>query len=107
MSPIRAAVFDAYGTLLDVHAAMARHIGRLPPDWERISAEWRAKQLEYTWVRTLTGPAHHRDFWTLTQEALAFVAARHVAPRAPCCWALRMQALLDFVHHAMPACLRL
>ncbi len=73
----RAAVFDAYGTLLDVHAAMARHADRLPPDWERISAEWRAKQLEYTWVRSLTVPAHHRDFWTLTQDALAFVAARH------------------------------
>ncbi len=74
---ISAVVFDAYGTLLDVHAAMARHADRLPPDWERISAEWRSKQLEYTWVRSLTGPAHHRDFWTLTQEALAFVAARH------------------------------
>ncbi len=73
----RVAVFDAYGTLLDVHAAMARHADRLPPDWERISAEWRAKQLEYTWVRSLTGPAHHRDFWTVTQDALAFVAARH------------------------------
>ncbi len=74
---IRAVVFDAYGTLLDVHAAMARHAARLPPDWEPISAEWRAKQLEYSWVRSLTGPAYHRDFWALTQEALAFVAARH------------------------------
>ena len=70
-------MFDAYGTLLDVHAAMARHAGLLPPDWERISAEWRAKQLEYTWVRTLTGPAHHRTFWQVTQDALVFVAARH------------------------------
>ena len=74
---IRAVVFDAYGTLLDIHAAMARHADRLPPDWERISAEWRAKQLEYTWVRSLTGPAHHRTFWQVTQDALAFVAARH------------------------------
>ena len=74
---IDAVVFDAYGTLLDVHAAMAAHADRLPPDWERISAEWRAKQLEYTWIRTLTGPGHHADFWTVTQDALAFVAARH------------------------------
>ena len=72
-----AVVFDAYGTLLDVHAAMAAHADRLPPDWERISAEWRSKQLEYTWVRTLTGPGHHADFWTVTRDALAFVAARH------------------------------
>ena len=75
--PVRACVFDAYGTLLDVHAAMAAHADKLPPDWERISQEWRQKQLEYTWVRSLTGPAHHRDFWHITQEALAFVAARH------------------------------
>lgn len=76
-APVDAVVFDAYGTLLDVHAAMAAHADRLPPDWERISAEWRSKQLEYTWVRTLTGPGHHADFWTVTRDALAFVAARH------------------------------
>ena len=75
--PIGAIVFDAYGTLLDVHGAMARHAERLPPDWQRISAEWRAKQLEYTWIRTLTGPAAHRDFWQVTQDSLAFVATRH------------------------------
>ena len=77
MAAIRAAVFDAYGTLLDVHAAMGRYAERLGPDWARMSADWRAKQIEYTWVRSLAGPAHHRDFWTLTQEALAFVAQRY------------------------------
>lgn len=74
---VKVLVFDAYGTLLDVHAAMAAHAEKLPPDWERISAEWRAKQMEYTWVRTLTGDGQHRDFWTLTREALAFVAERN------------------------------
>jgi len=74
---MRAVVFDAYGTLLDVHAAMARHAARLGPDWQRISAEWRTKQIEYTWVRSLAGARHHRDFWTLTKEALEFVARRH------------------------------
>ena len=77
MSRIRAVVFDAYGTLLDVHGAMQRHAERLPPDWERISAEWRTKQLEYSWIRTLTGPAHHADFWQVTQDSLHYVAARH------------------------------
>jgi 2-haloacid dehalogenase len=72
-----AAIFDAYGTLLDVHSAMARHAARLGPDWQRLSQEWRAKQLEYTWVRSLAGAVHHRDFARLTDEALAFVAARH------------------------------
>lgn len=77
MPLIRAAVFDAYGTLLDIHAAMARYADRLGPDWLRMSADWRAKQIEYTWVRSLAGAAHHRDFWTLTREALAHVAARY------------------------------
>ena len=70
-------VFDAYGTLLDVHSAMARHADRIGPEWPRVSADWRAKQLEYTWVRSLAGPTHHRDFSRLTDEAMAFVAARH------------------------------
>jgi len=74
---LEAVVFDSYGTLLDVHGAMARHAEKLPPDWERISTEWRQKQLEYTWVRSLTGPDQHRDFWQLTQDALDYVSARH------------------------------
>ena len=77
MPGIRAVVFDAYGTLLDVHAAMQRYADRLGSEWQRISADWRIKQIEYTWVRSLIGPSQHRDFWTLTQEALTFVAKRH------------------------------
>lgn len=77
MNKLEAVVFDAYGTLLDVHGAMQRHAAQLPPDWERISQEWRQKQLEYTWIRTLTGPTRHADFWQVTQDSLAFVAARH------------------------------
>ena len=72
-----AAIFDAYGTLLDAHAAMARHAARVGPQWQALSQEWRNKQLEYTWVRSLAGPAQHRDFARLTDEALGFVAARH------------------------------
>jgi 2-haloacid dehalogenase len=77
MAKIRAAIFDAYGTLLDVHSAMARHAARLGPDWQRLSADWRMKQLEYSWVRSLAGPAHHLDFAELTDLALEWVAARH------------------------------
>lgn len=68
--PVQAVVFDAYGTLLDVHAAMARHAHRLGDGWEATSAFWRQKQLEYAWVTTLTGPEHWRDFEALTREAL-------------------------------------
>jgi 2-haloacid dehalogenase len=77
MPRVTAVIFDAYGTLLDVHAAMARYAARLGSQWQAISADWRAKQIEYTWVRSLAGPEHHRDFWRLTQEALAWTAARH------------------------------
>jgi 2-haloacid dehalogenase len=72
-----AVVFDAYGTLLDVNGAMAAHAGRLGARWEALSGEWRVKQLEYTWVRSLTGAAHHEDFWLCTRDALDFVFARH------------------------------
>jgi 2-haloacid dehalogenase len=74
---LAAVVFDAYGTLLDVHAAVARHAARLGPIAEAFSAEWRAKQLEYTWTLTLTGPGHRKDFSTITRDALTFIAARH------------------------------
>jgi 2-haloacid dehalogenase len=77
MHRIRAVIFDAYGTLLDVHAAMARHADRLGPNWRQISADWRAKHLEYCWVRSIVGPVHHRNFWRLAQEALEVVAEAH------------------------------
>jgi 2-haloacid dehalogenase len=67
-------VFDAYGTLFDVHAAMARFRGQAGPDADRMSEIWRTKQLEYTWTLTLAG--HYADFWTLTERALDFSLAR-------------------------------
>ncbi len=72
-------VFDAYGTLFDVHAAVRRHAGRLGPDADRLSALWRQKQLEYSWTRALSG--HYRDFWALTENALDFALAK--TPSAP------------------------
>jgi 2-haloacid dehalogenase len=70
----RAFVFDAYGTLLDVHAAIGRHRTAAGPDAERFSEVWRCKQLEYTWTLTLAG--RYLDFWTLTERALDFAFAR-------------------------------
>lgn len=61
-------VFDAYGTLFDVHAAVRRHAGEIGPDGQMLSEIWRAKQLEYSWVRTLMGS--YQDFWQLTEQAL-------------------------------------
>lgn len=71
---VNAYVFDAYGTLFDVHAAIARHRAAAGADADRFSEIWRTKQLEYTWTLTLAG--HYVDFWTLTQRALDFAFAR-------------------------------
>ncbi len=67
-------VFDAYGTLFNVHAAIARFRGEAGPDADRMSEIWRTKQLEYTWTLTLAG--HYTDFWTLTERALDYSLAR-------------------------------
>ena len=67
-------VFDAYGTLFDVHAAIARHRGDAGPDADRMSEIWRTKQLEYSWTLTLAG--RYSDFWTLTGRALDYALAR-------------------------------
>ena len=70
----RVYVFDAYGTLFDVHAAIARHRAAAGPDAERFSEIWRTKQLEYSWTLTLAG--RYVDFWTLTERALDYAFAR-------------------------------
>lgn len=67
-------VFDAYGTLFDVHAAIARFGGQAGPDAGRMSEIWRTKQLEYSWTLTLAG--HYADFWVLTERALDHALAR-------------------------------
>ena len=70
----RAYVFDAYGTLFDVHAAIARYRAAAGPDAERFSELWRQKQLEYSWTLSLAG--QYLDFWTLTERALDYAFAR-------------------------------
>lgn len=67
-------IFDAYGTLFDVHAAVRRHSDRVGPDGQLLSEIWRAKQLEYSWTRALMGA--YKDFWALTEEALDHAFAR-------------------------------
>lgn len=66
-------VFDAYGTLFDVHSAASRHAAAIGPRWERLSQLWRIKHLEYTWIHAATGkPA---TFWQLAERSLNFAAA--------------------------------
>jgi hypothetical protein len=70
LTGIRACVFDAYGTLFDVNSAAERTQDALREKWQQLAEVWRAKQLQYTWLRSLTG--RHIDFWQLTSEALDF-----------------------------------
>jgi 2-haloacid dehalogenase len=74
MPGIRACVFDAYGTLFDVHSAVARLRPSLGAQADALSQLWRTKQLEYTWLRALMG--RHTDFWQVTGDALDYALAR-------------------------------
>ena len=67
-------VFDAYGTLFDVHAAIGRFRDKAGPEADRMSEIWRTKQLEYSWTLTMAG--RYAPFWTLTERALDFALAR-------------------------------
>jgi 2-haloacid dehalogenase len=73
MAAPRAFVFDAYGTLFDVHSVVeaAREITSDP---HALSNLWRQKQLEYTWLRSLMG--RYDDFWVVTGQALRFALRR-------------------------------
>jgi 2-haloacid dehalogenase len=71
----RAAIFDAYGTLLDVHAAVGRHAAWLGDQAGAISALWRAKQIEWSWI--LSATRAYEPFWSLTGRALDHALAVH------------------------------
>jgi 2-haloacid dehalogenase len=66
-------VFDAYGTLFDVHSAAAKFAGEIGPQWEWLSQIWRTKHLEYTWIHAATG--RHTTFRLLAERSLDTAAA--------------------------------
>jgi 2-haloacid dehalogenase len=66
-------VFDAYGTLFDVHAAAGLHQSAIGPTYDRLSQIWRAKHLEYSWIHAQTG--RPIAFWTLTERSLDYAIA--------------------------------
>ncbi len=71
--PVRVCALDAYGTLLDVDAAARRAAEEpgyeaLSGRWAQIAKNWRTRQLQYTWLRSLAG--EYADFWKITQESL-------------------------------------
>jgi 2-haloacid dehalogenase len=66
-------VFDAYGTLFDVHAAASRERDAIGASWEKLSQTWRTKHIEYTWLHAMTG--QRASFWTLAERSLDFASA--------------------------------
>ncbi len=68
--PIKALVFDAYGTLFDPHSVRDECERLFPGKGAQLSQVWRTKQLEYTWLRSLMNC--YEDFWWVTREALIF-----------------------------------
>ena len=88
MAAPRAFLFDAYGTLFDVHSVV--EAGRtLTSDPQALSSLWRQKQLEYTWLRSLMD--RYVDFWTVTQSSLSFAMRRLGLQPGPA----QAEALLD------------
>jgi 2-haloacid dehalogenase len=68
--PVHAIVFDAYGTLFNVHSVIRRCEEIFPGRGETLSRLWRSKQLEYTWLRSLMG--RYEDFESITRDALNY-----------------------------------
>jgi len=67
---VQALVFDAYGTLFDVHSVASACDALFPGHGRALSQLWRAKQLEYTWLLSLMD--RYADFWQVTERALTY-----------------------------------
>jgi len=67
---VQVVVFDAYGTLFDTASPIQKHLGVLGDKAVKLSTLWRAKQLEYSWIRSLVGA--HADFWQVSRDALDY-----------------------------------
>jgi 2-haloacid dehalogenase len=72
--PFKAVVFDAYGTLFDVHSVASLAEQLWPGRGDTLSQAWRARQLEYSWLRAMSG--RYKPFWDVTRDALRHSAAR-------------------------------
>ncbi len=67
-------VFDAFGTLFDVYSVTAKAEALCPGKGAEISAIWRQKQVEYSWLRTMSN--RYKPFWEITHDALIFALSR-------------------------------
>lgn len=93
MPKLDALVFDAYGTLYDVHSVTAKAEGFFPGQGAALSQLWRTKQLEYTWLRSLMGT--YENFDVVTEAGLRYACAMLKLNATPA----QIAALLDqYVH---------
>jgi 2-haloacid dehalogenase len=91
--PIKALAFDAYGTLFDVHSVISAVNEKFPGQGPAVSAGWRTRQLEYTWLRSLMG--RYEDFWHVTESALV---ATCNALKLPLDATVRTQLMESYFH---------
>ncbi|MEM9692817.1 MAG: haloacid dehalogenase type II [Myxococcota bacterium] len=70
LAATKVCVFDAYGTLFNVHSAASAKRARLGPFADALSESWRSRQLQYTWLRALMG--QYVNFWHVTEQALDY-----------------------------------
>ena len=68
MKAVKCLVFDAYGTLFDVHSVTLAADRIFPGQGSELSKAWRKGQLENTWLRSLMN--RYEDFWKVTESAL-------------------------------------
>ena len=75
LKTVKNVVFDAYGTLFDVHSAVSQYQQRLGDKAQAVSTLWRTKQLEYTWLRSLM--QRYINFSQVTRDALDYALESH------------------------------
>ena len=93
MKSAKGLVFDAYGTLFDVHSVIMAVDRRFPGQGAEVSNGWRTRQLEYTWLLSLMN--RYKDFWTVTEDALIATCKAKQLPLDPGARAELMQAYLS------------
>ena len=96
---MQACVFDAYGTLFDFAAAARGRRGVLGDSIDKLTALWRDKQLQYTWLRAVQG--RHTDFWQVIGDALDF-ALQTLAIEQPALRDRLMNLYLTLEDHCHP-----
>jgi len=91
--PAKAIVFDAYGTLFDVRSVATAINHKFPGLGAAVNSEWRAKKLEYTWLRSSMG--RYEDFWKVTESALILTCNDM---KLSCDAATRAQLMESYLH---------